>query len=1072
MSIFPLPIFPEGSLSQSVVTTVWVGTMVFSLFNLRFGWTYSGLVVPGYLAPLLVVKPYSAVLILLEAALTYAIVYVVSERLSGFGRWCCFFGRDRFFALFLVSVAVRLVVDGWAIPVLCGELFDRYQIPFDYRNNLHSVGLIVVAMSANLFWKPGLRRGLPPLLLITAVTYVLTRYVLMELTNFSIGNLEYMYEDMAADLLASPKAYVILITSATLASRMNLLYGWEFNGILIPSFMTLLWYDPIKLVTSFGEAAIVLVLGRLALRTPWLKRMTVEGARKMILFFTLSFLYKTVIGFLLPVVAPAMKVSDAFGFGYMMSTLMAIKAHDKEILIRLTRATLQLSLGAAVLTAVLGFGLTLLPGLSSWGGALAPTERIEALLLPDARLVEALRSERVALYGKRLPDSVPLPMPGEVDAFARGVQALVACAADGGKVEPGKLYEARLLFYPLRYRVDEVGRRYLLLRETAPQRGWGSYVFDLTSAAGPVLEVPAPLDEAGSLEAGLALFDLLHASALGVAGSGRASNRDGSGDALRSSRLLFQAFHRVLSSRGVLQVRAHASGSPDPAEPQSLLRVRSALPTGMDLAALRRPLAGLSIAWGRSRHPNLQRDATAAPFAELVLSDEDRRHLVALAMPRPLPLAPEVHEERIDAYLLERLVATRGRIADRGTDSYRPATVAELLLFDEEILAPLFRGLSDGLHGAAPTDRAPAEVEAAAAAAGTFDYRLAWVRHSRSKRDYAVLEEAAEGPARRYWGLCVLRFGLASPYVVEVPRPLAEVGALEYGVHLFERLDARALLVAGAHPRANLDGSADPTLFSNRLGLFNLAHQVLLREAGEAPLQVVQVRAAGRRPGAPPFTADVLLATADGATRPESLSERGRGLLRALQEQGLRVGFVDGSPASAGYEVGTLPQAQYLHQTRNKELALLWLAPQLRSDLRLPSEQLVLAAQFHAVGISTTQGDLAQRLLSGPPRTGCDAVPAELRALVERYLANRDVVALDAARRRWGAWRFERLVDLDSQQAFLLLTPPEDRLPLVVHLVSLSDRTPQVHEVEALDRDEVARFVRSRATWLWPRGKK
>ena len=63
-----LPIFPEGGLASSVITTVWVGVWVLCLFNLRFGWVLSGLVVPGYLVPLIIVKPVSALVIPVIAA--------------------------------------------------------------------------------------------------------------------------------------------------------------------------------------------------------------------------------------------------------------------------------------------------------------------------------------------------------------------------------------------------------------------------------------------------------------------------------------------------------------------------------------------------------------------------------------------------------------------------------------------------------------------------------------------------------------------------------------------------------------------------------------------------------------------------------------------------------------------------------------------------------------------------------------------------------------------------------------------------------------------------------------------
>ena len=38
MDLASLSLFPEGSLSGSVVTTVWVGVLVVAFFNLRLGW--------------------------------------------------------------------------------------------------------------------------------------------------------------------------------------------------------------------------------------------------------------------------------------------------------------------------------------------------------------------------------------------------------------------------------------------------------------------------------------------------------------------------------------------------------------------------------------------------------------------------------------------------------------------------------------------------------------------------------------------------------------------------------------------------------------------------------------------------------------------------------------------------------------------------------------------------------------------------------------------------------------------------------------------------------------------------
>jgi hypothetical protein len=123
---FTLPIFPEGSLVSSIITTTWVGVWVVALLNLRLGWVLSGLVVPGYLVPLLILRPWGAAIVILESILTYLIVWIFSEIAPRFGQWSRLFGRDRFFALVLVSVVVRIAFDGWLLPSLGEYLNHRY----------------------------------------------------------------------------------------------------------------------------------------------------------------------------------------------------------------------------------------------------------------------------------------------------------------------------------------------------------------------------------------------------------------------------------------------------------------------------------------------------------------------------------------------------------------------------------------------------------------------------------------------------------------------------------------------------------------------------------------------------------------------------------------------------------------------------------------------------------------------------------------------------------------------------------------------------------------------------------
>ena len=351
-----LPIFPEGGLASSVITTVWVGVFVVCFFNLRFGWVLSGLVVPGYLVPLVILKPLAAGVIVVEAIITYLIVFLFSEKL-GKGRWHSVFGRDRFVALVIASIAVRLAMDGWLLPLLADWLGDRFG-QFDWRNNLQSLGLVIVSLLANQFWKPGLARGLFAALVTTGIAFLIVRYGLMEFTNFRISGISYLYEGLASSILASPKAYIILTITAILASRMNLRYGWDFSGVLIPALIALQWYQPTKILTSFLEAGVIYFAASLVLKTPMLANTTIEGARKILLFFNVAFAYKLLLGFAVVAFSINIKTTDLFGFGYLLSTLIAIKAHDKKIFPRLLRSTLQVSLVGAALGNVAGFALS------------------------------------------------------------------------------------------------------------------------------------------------------------------------------------------------------------------------------------------------------------------------------------------------------------------------------------------------------------------------------------------------------------------------------------------------------------------------------------------------------------------------------------------------------------------------------------------------------------------------------------------------------------------------------------------------------------------------------------------
>ncbi|WP_435419138.1 poly-gamma-glutamate biosynthesis protein PgsC/CapC [Parerythrobacter aurantius] len=567
MDIFPLPLFPDGGLASSVITTVWVGVFVLCFFNLRFGWVLSGLVVPGYLVPLLIVKPAAAAVIVVEAVLTYLLVWAFSEKLSR-GRFPALFGRDRFMGLILASIAVRLSFDGYLLPLLADWLQENFDRRFDWNDNLQSFGLVIISLLANQFWKPGLGRGLLAAAVTIGLTALIVRYGLMELTNFRISGVSYLYEGIASSILASPKAYIILVLTAMLASHFNVRYGWDFSGILIPALIALQWYQPTKVLTSFAEAIVIYFLARLVLRLPMLANATIEGGRKLLLFFNISFAWKMLVGWVIVWWGFDVKTTDFYGFGYLLSTLIAIKAHDKNIFPRLARSTLQVSLGGAVLGNLIGLGLSAAVTRAQTGAMVAapPASRSSASPRLDALLVGSVGN---AWLHKVRGDREPLT-PADAETLTGLIEIFEAGAPETGP---------QLDLTAGRWRVQQVeGGRFAISREGPG--GGEMLVYDPAGARRLAIVAADPAAAPGLALAALQLQRREGARwlVLGAAAAPAAIGDPGATDVFRSA-----------TEMPVLSIRAAAPGDSS----RAIFAGRSA--EVVDLATLRRSIPALEI---------------------------------------------------------------------------------------------------------------------------------------------------------------------------------------------------------------------------------------------------------------------------------------------------------------------------------------------------------------------------------------------------------------------------------------------------------------------------------------------
>jgi len=665
MSDWILPIFPEGSLASSVITTVWVGVWVVALFNLRFGWVLSGLVVPGYLVPLMIVKPFAAAVIIMEAAITYGLVWLFSERLSSGQSWSSLFGRDRFMALVLVSIGVRLVSDTLVLPAFGVWANAQFGIAFDWRNNLHSFGLIVISLLANQFWKPGLIRGLIPALITLGLTFALVRYGLMEFTNFRISGIAYLYEGYAASILASPKAYIVLVATAFVASRMNLRYGWEFGGILIPALIALQWYQPVKVLTSFVEAFVIYGIGALILRTSLFANVTMEGARKLLLFFNISFVWRLAVGWLVPLAGIEMKSSDLFGFGYLLTTLMAIKMFDKGILTRFTRSTLQISLvGAAAGTAV-GFALLFNPVDLVVFPAEPRAEEVAPLHRPVGDLAQILARESIPVYGRISSEPHPEPDAAALAAFRRGVAMLIDSE---GVLDPDRWAKAAGFLAVAGYQLNLVQERWLVLTEKTPGRGWGCFVINPLATAPLLLVVPDPLVIPGLSAAAARLTQDQGALAVAIAGRSAAVAGDRDLDPVKRRQPILSSFVEMTGRVGVVQM---SPGAP-------LLAVSGMLPRGLDAIGLGRSLATeLPAEFGAAPEGNLLAAGAGAGFAELRLDRPAVRRLLA----KGIEIEVTTDGPSLSGDLLEKF-SQPGVLAPAGSNAYIAPDLAQLRYLD------------------------------------------------------------------------------------------------------------------------------------------------------------------------------------------------------------------------------------------------------------------------------------------------------------------------------------------------------------------------------------------------------
>jgi gamma-polyglutamate biosynthesis protein CapC len=967
---FVLDLLPARGLDQSMLLPVLIGLWVVLLFTETFGWVFAGAVVPGYLASVLIIQPVTGAIVIFEALVTLALAAALAKGLSKTDAWTRFFGRERFFLILAISLIVRVHDHAWFAPWAIATLDAQFGTVLETRQEFYSVGLVLVPLTANMLWKPAIHRGLLQLGVQVVVTYLIVAYLLLPHTNLTLSSVELTYEDTAINFIGHAKAHIILLSAALLAAQFNLTYGWDFNGILVPALLAMLWLMPLKLLATIGEAIVVVHLVRYFLRLPLIRHLDFEGPRKITLVFTLAFVWKLALGFTLAPLFPELKISDAYGFGYLLSSLLAVKMLGLRSVRAVLLPSLTASAGGFLIGSAAGFVLDIAaPQLP----ARDPIERPRSSRLSSSPL-GVMTLARMQIEVQRVDPLPPTQAElhhlqlfwGEVArleqtlARSRELSLIARLASGRSPLDPLRrraaglnLQVVELGHYPAAHGREPRAWFGIVEQDGPSRRGFVSGLV-IPGARGPVLVVPRPTSEAPIAEVAALACRRIDCRAVLVAG--REYEHPGSQINPRPIELALAAFEgaQIVVLRADSTDNRRGLAARLLSERQLSDRPRAAtrihpLRGYFDLAEL---WPEYELDW-RPRKTSVRAPPGDSDF---VLVRTTRAQLEAMLLAGAHELAPALDAAagvRHDpAELLTTLARMHGDREPKGLEGagYVPPSNAELILLEREVVEPLVRWAQrpDSSGGPPPS---------VALWAALLDYELAEFGDCRSSSEDSqeptpcvVMLRERWRRSTAGWGTLVLRRGPGTlPATIEVPRPHREFETWRVGGELWQLSQTFALLIAGADGLPNdprpglldqllgddprlLAPTPDPVRPGNLGTPFQAFHQALDRAStrGRAA-EVVQIR------GLASFRLierDMVLGVGQPGPRDQerdqacwdALDPR----LAALARMWGRCRIADGSADLYLLSGAGTPQLEYSRELRNREVRVLWLSAGLR----------------------------------------------------------------------------------------------------------------------------------------------
>lgn len=1009
-----LEIFPAGGLTSSVITTVWVGIWVVALMNLRFGTPLSGLVVPGYLVPLFIIKPITGFVILIEAIATYYLAKIIGYHLPRKFQFAETFGRDRFFIIVLCSVLVRVLFDGYLLPDVSAYL-SLWDITFTWSHQLYSLGLVIIALTANVMWNGGLRYGLIVITSQIGLTLLIVLFILTPLTNFSLTNLGFLYEDVAISIIAGPKAYIILLITAFVASRLNLRYGWEFNGILIPALLALQLFVPEKLIITLLEAVAILIIGKWLISTPWFKQLNIEGAREILLFFNISFILKIITGFIVGAFFPDDKINDYYGFGYLLSSLLALKIYQKGRLTQIIRSTTQTAVFGGLFAIVVGFIIHQLFLVST-----TQQGNINLSTIKQQTIASSVSEFRTRVYRTLIQKNSLSLSPQQAESLTSAIHYFEKYSQlnDTKSFEMGltrlksKGFTAtRLPDDVLAISSQSIDAPFLLL-------------YRLYSTNKLLLSVPFSIEEKSAADVASLFFTTLSAKILFFDSEERYFTKPQLKHTQRS--ILTQIIDRYDYS--AMQFRfqpLEAEGSSETEQKkENRLAITGELRKEIPITLWQSLLPDLNISWGKSGLDSVLSKANNE-FAELIVGISGIRRLMAGARESDF-------KDKLNSLPIEKieirpwLEQQLQNLSKKGSQKYQLWEPNELILWNIEVIEPLLAIREQFIQGESLLSLSP-QLEKINDFLLVYDYQIAHMTDHKTRSSFLTLRPMNSRGQARGWGYYFFSITYNQPYYVQAPHPIYEKDTELFGYDLAQILKAKAFIMAGAHPLTRSDGSADVVKFKNKHSLFNLVHQALTSFYKTRPALIVQVRSHKRNLIVPAPT----ILSFRHQKLPESHAPLSQQLVQTLNDSGVRSIEQDGSVLTAGFEMSDSIQSKFLRFSENTEMVTIWLSPDLRSSFTLNnfSKLAVLAPEIEYPSIVDVSSWLkkAKWLMLEKEQQ------ARISQQIELFLVDKNILQLAKITAEYPSLHWRVNQDKDSKLFLLSLESNNNELVIVLN---------------------------------------